>query len=50
MISKILSTLILAILFTLLILGFLTPEKDKFGNYANAWQYWTNDAYFNNNF
>lgn len=41
-------TAALMILFSALCI--LTPERDKFGNYTNPVQYWTNNAYFNTHF
>ena len=43
--------LIIGVLFMIfLFLVFLTPEKDKFGNYTNFSKYWTSDEYFCSHF
>ena len=43
--------LIIGVLFmTFLFLVFLTPEKDKFGNYTSFSKYWTSDEYFCSHF
>lgn len=43
--------LILGALFMIfLFLIFITPEKDKFGNYTSFRKYWTSDKYFCSHF
>lgn len=43
--------LIIGVLFMIfLFLVFLTPEKDKFGNYTSFRKYWTSDEYFCSHF
>jgi hypothetical protein len=39
----------LLIVFMLVIL-IMTPDKTSSGEYTNVWKYWTDNAYFNQNF
>lgn len=49
-IGKLCIVCMLASIIALFIMCFFTPEKTKSGQYTNAWQYWTSEEYFNNNF
>lgn len=54
MIKGLLSLLIMLLapilVFMILFIAIFTPEKDKYGNFTDPIEYWTNDTYFENNF
>ena len=41
---------VFGLLFVLMLIAAITPEKDKFGKYTQPLQYWTDDAYYQANF
>lgn len=50
MFYKILGFLLGWFMVMLVILAIMTPDKDKNGYFTDLYKYWTDDAYFNNNF
>lgn len=48
--ATILANIIFGLLVLFIILGLLTPDKDKFGNYTQPVAYWTDNVYFESNF
>ncbi len=50
LIENILGMIIGIIFLVFIFLVFITPEKDKFGNYTSSSKYWTSDEYFCSHF
>ena len=42
--------LVLGLVFLIVFVCLLTPEKDKNGNYTQPYKYWTSAAYYKANF
>lgn len=49
-ISNIIAFIIGLIMFVLIMLSILTPDKDKYGNYVSFRRYWTDNKYLCENF